>query len=221
MPINDNFVYAPSQDPLHILYEDDDLVVIEKPAGLLSVPGRLPEHHDSAYLRVLERYPNAKITHRLDMATSGILMFAKHRDAEVAVSKMFQARTVSKHYIALVQGEIQTEGSVDVPLITDWENRPRQMVHFELGKAAKTLYQRLEYLPEQDISRVLLTPITGRSHQLRVHMLHIGHPITGDKIYHPEPTSSSLNRMALHASELTFTQPLSGHKVEILAPAPF
>ncbi|WP_291358775.1 MULTISPECIES: pseudouridine synthase [Acinetobacter] len=221
MPINDNFVYAPPQDPLHILYEDDDLVVIEKPAGLLSVPGRLPEHHDSAYLRVLERYPNAKITHRLDMATSGILMFAKHRDAEVAVSKMFQARTVSKHYIALVQGEIQTEGSVDVPLITDWENRPRQMVHFELGKAAKTLYQRLEYQPEQDISRVLLTPITGRSHQLRVHMLHIGHPITGDKIYHPEPTSSPLNRMALHASELTFTQPLSGHKVEILAPAPF
>ncbi|WP_286964382.1 MULTISPECIES: pseudouridine synthase [Acinetobacter] len=221
MPINGNFVYAPPQDPLHILYEDDDLVVIEKPAGLLSVPGRLPEHHDSAYLRVLERYPNAKITHRLDMATSGILMFAKHREAEVAVSKMFQARTVSKHYIALVQGEIQTEGSVDVPLITDWENRPRQMVHFELGKAAKTLYQRLEYLPEQDISRVLLTPITGRSHQLRVHMLHIGHPITGDKIYHPEPTRSHLNRMALHASELTFTQPLSGHKVEILAPAPF
>jgi len=221
MPINDNFVYAPPQDPLHILYEDDDLFVIEKPAGLLSVPGRLPEHHDSAYLRVLERYPNAKITHRLDMATSGILMFAKHRDAEVAVSKMFQARTVSKHYIALVQGEIQTEGSVDVPLITDWENRPRQMVHFELGKAAKTLYQRLEYLPEQDISRVLLTPITGRSHQLRVHMLHIGHPITGDKIYHPEPIRSPLNRMALHASELTFTQPLSGHKVEILAPAPF
>ena len=95
------------------------------------------------------------------------------------------------------------------------------MVHFELGKAAKTLYQRLEYLPEQDISRVLLTPITGRSHQLRVHMLHIGHPITGDKIYHPEPMRSPLNRMALHASELTFTQPLSGHKVEILAPAPF
>ena len=107
MPINDNFVYAPPQDPLHILYEDDDLVVIEKPAGLLSVPGRLPEHHDGAYLRVLERYPNAKITHRLDMATSGILMFAKHREAEVAVSKMFQARTVSKHYIALVQGKFR------------------------------------------------------------------------------------------------------------------
>lgn len=93
------------------------------------------------------------------MATSGILMFAKHRDAEVAVSKMFQARTVHKNYVALVQGKLEGEGSVEVPLITDWENRPRQRVHFELGKAAKTLYQALEYLPQQDISRVLLTPL--------------------------------------------------------------
>ncbi|EPO3346088.1 pseudouridine synthase, partial [Acinetobacter baumannii] len=96
MPLNDNFVYAPPQDPLSILFEDDDLIVVDKPAGLLSVMGRLPEHHDSAYLRVLEKFPLAKVTHRLDMATSGLLMFAKHRDAEVAVSKMFQARTVKK-----------------------------------------------------------------------------------------------------------------------------
>ncbi|MDY6450230.1 pseudouridine synthase [Acinetobacter faecalis] len=221
MPLDDKFVYMPPQEPLSIVYEDDDLVVIEKPAELLSVPGRLPEHHDSAYLRVLEKYPNAKITHRLDMATSGILMFAKHRDAEVAISKMFQARTVTKNYIALVQGKLEGEGSVDVPLITDWENRPRQMVHFELGKSAKTLYKALEYNAEEDITRVLLTPITGRSHQLRVHMMHIGHPITGDKIYHPEPDLSSLNRMALHASYLAFKQPLSGKEVEIKGNVPF
>ena len=221
MPLDDKFVYMPPQEPLSIVYEDDDLVVIEKPAELLSVPGRLPEHHDSAYLRVLEKYPNAKITHRLDMATSGILMFAKHRDAEVAISKMFQARTVTKNYIALVQGKLEGEGSVEVPLITDWENRPRQMVHFELGKSAKTLYKALEYNAEEDITRVLLTPITGRSHQLRVHMMHIGHPITGDKIYHPEPDLSSLNRMALHASYLAFKQPLSGKEVEIKGDVPF
>ena len=148
-------------------------------------------------------------------------MFAKHRNAEVAVSKMFQARSVHKNYVALVQGKLEGQGSVEVPLITDWENRPRQMVHYELGKAAKTLYQALEYLPQQDISRVLLTPITGRSHQLRVHMLHIGHPITGDKIYHPEPQRSPLKRMALHASYLAFTQPLSGVQVEIKADIPF
>ncbi|OTG62278.1 RNA pseudouridine synthase [Acinetobacter sp. ANC 3903] len=221
MPINDNFVYMPPQEPLAIVYEDEDLVVIEKPAGLLSVPGRLPEHHDSAYLRVLERYPNAKITHRLDMATSGILMFAKHREAEVAVSKMFQARTVKKNYIALVQGKLEAEGSVEVPLITDWENRPRQIVHFELGKSAKTLYQALEYSAAEDISRVLLTPITGRSHQLRVHMQYIGHPITGDKLYHPAPQQSPLKRMALHASYLSFTQPLSRENVEIKVKVPF
>jgi tRNA pseudouridine32 synthase/23S rRNA pseudouridine746 synthase len=204
-----------------IVYEDDDLVVIEKPAGLLSVPGRLPEHQDSAYLRVLAQFPQAKITHRLDMATSGILMFAKHRDAEVAVSKMFQARTVEKHYIALVQGQLDAEGSVEVPLITDWENRPRQIVHFELGKPAKTLYQALSYDIETDITRVLLTPITGRSQQLRVHMQYIGHPITGDKLYHPEPTRSPLKRMALHASFLAFQQPLSGQSVAIHGRVPF
>ncbi len=221
MALNDNFIYAPPQEDLVIVYEDDDLVVIEKPAGLLSVPGRLPEHQDSAYLRVLAQFPQAKITHRLDMATSGILMFAKHRDAEVAVSKMFQARTVEKHYIALVQGQLDAEGCVEVPLITDWENRPRQIVHFELGKPAKTLYQALSYDIETDITRVLLTPITGRSHQLRVHMQYIGHPITGDKLYHPEPTRSPLKRMALHASFLAFQQPLSGQSVAIHGRVPF
>src|SRR5690554_6097964 len=221
MPLNDNFVYCPPQEPLVLLYEDDDLVVIEKPAGLLSVPGRLPEHHDSAYLRVLDQYPQAKITHRLDMATSGILMFAKHRDAEVALSKMFQARTVEKNYIALIQGKLEGEGSVDVPLITDWENRPRQIVHFDLGKPAQTLYQALEYCAVEDITRVLLTPLTGRSHQLRVHMQYIGHPITGDKLYHPEPKKSTLGRMALHASYLAFTQPLSQVPVAIRAQLPF
>ena len=221
MALNDNFIYSPPQEDLVIVYEDDDLVVIEKPAGLLSVPGRLPEHQDSAYLRVLAQFPQAKITHRLDMATSGILMFAKHRDAEVAVSKMFQARTVEKHYIALVQGQLDAEGCVEVPLITDWENRPRQIVHFELGKPAKTLYQALSYDIETDITRVLLTPITGRSHQLRVHMQYIGHPITGDKLYHPEPTRSPLKRMALHASFLAFQQPLSGQSVAIHGRVPF
>ena len=215
MPLNDHFVYTPPQEPLQIVYEDADLVIINKPAGLLSVPGRLPEHHDSAYYRVLDQFPEAKITHRLDMATSGILMFAKHRDAEVAVSKMFQARTVTKHYQALLQGQIQQSGCVEVPLITDWENRPRQIVHFELGKAAKTLFELMQYDAAQDVSRVLLTPITGRSHQLRVHMQYIGHPITGDKLYHPEPFKSSFKRMALHASHLKFTQPLSGELVDI------
>lgn len=221
MPLNDDFVYRPPQQPLVVLYEDEDLVIIDKPAELLSVPGRLPEHHDSAYLRVLALYPEAKITHRLDMATSGILMFAKHRDAEVAVSKMFQARSVTKQYNALVQGELSGTGQVDVPLITDWDNRPRQMVHYELGKKALTFYEAMHYDAEQDITRVKLTPITGRSHQLRVHMLHLGHPITGDQIYHPNAKQSPLKRMALHASYLAFKQPLSGADLAIQSIIPF
>jgi len=221
MSARSSFVYAPPQHALCTIYEDDDLIVIDKPAGLLSVPGRLPEHHDSAYARILRDHPEAKVTHRLDMATSGLLMFAKHRTAEVAISKMFQARTVEKHYIALVQGQLEGEGSVEVPLITDWENRPRQIVHFELGKSAKTLYQVLDYDVEQDISRVLLTPITGRSHQLRVHMQYIGHPITGDKLYHPEPTRSPLQRLALHAWDLVFQHPLQGNLLKLQSPLPF
>lgn len=221
MPLNDNFIYSPPQGPLRILFEDDDLVVIDKPAGLLSVPGRLPEHQDSAYLRILEKYPLAKVTHRLDMATSGILMFAKHRDAEVAVSKMFQARTVKKNYIALVQGHLTGQGSIEAPLITDWPNRPKQKVDFEMGKPAQTLYQQLEYDAAQDISRILLEPITGRSHQLRVHLMHIGHPITGDKLYHPEPARSKLGRLALHASYLAFEHPLKGGVVELMCEVGF
>lgn len=216
-----HFIYTPPQEPLSVLYEDDDLIVIDKPAGLLSVPGRLAEHQDSAYLRILVNYPQAKVTHRLDMATSGILLFAKHRAAEVAVSKLFQARSVKKNYVALVQGRLSGEGSIDVPLIADWPNRPKQKVDFDIGKPANTLYQQLDYDTEQDISRILLQPITGRSHQLRVHLAHIGHPITGDKLYHSNPAASPLNRLALHASYLAFEHPLQDHYLTLQSTVPF
>lgn len=221
MALDPNFVYRPPQGALVVLYEDDDLIVIDKPAGLLSVMGRLPEHQDSAYLRILASYPEAKVTHRLDMATSGILMFAKHRDAEVAVSRMFQARTVEKRYTALVQGQLQGEGQVDVPLIADWDNRPQQKVDFDVGKSAQTLYQAQDYAADVDVTRVLLKPITGRSHQLRVHMQYLGHPIMGDRIYHPQGLDGTYSRMALHACELSFTHPLSSQPLHICSPAPF
>lgn len=204
-----------------MVYEDDDLIVVDKPAGLLSVMGRLPEHQDSAYLRILQQYPGAKVTHRLDMATSGLLMFAKHREAEVAMSRIFQARKIKKYYVALVQGQIAQTGCVDVPLITDWPNRPRQKVDFEQGKHARTLYQLLEYYPEQQYSRVLLEPVTGRSHQLRLHMQHLGHPIMGDKLYHPDPFTFDLKRMALHAADLQFWQPFSKIELKLSSKAPF
>lgn len=215
MALDTQFVYQPPQQALRMVYQDHDYIAIDKPAGLLSVMGRLPEHQDSAYLRILKLYPTAKVTHRLDMATSGILLFAKHRAAEVAMSKLFQARAVQKCYTALVEGLLPQQGSVDVPLITDWENRPKQKVDFEIGKSAMTLYQLLSHNSAQGTSRVLLSPITGRSHQLRVHMAHIGHPILGDKIYHPQPQLSPIPRMALHAHLLAFTQPFSGQHIVI------
>ena len=216
-----NFIYTPPTDPLNIVYEDDHLVVIDKPAGLLSVPGRLPEHQDSAYLRILDIYPAAKVTHRLDMATSGLLMFAKHRDAEVAISKLFQSRKIKKNYVALVQGQVISDGIIEVPLIGDWPNRPKQKVDFELGKPAKTLYFPMQYDAITDTSRVLLEPITGRSHQLRVHLAHIGHAILRDQLYHPVPFSSPLDRMALHASYLSFMHPVTGQILDIHCDVPF
>ncbi|WP_151981301.1 pseudouridine synthase [Acinetobacter guerrae] len=218
---SNHFIYQPPLEPLETVYEDADLIVVNKPAGLLSVMGRLPQHQDSAYLRVLKQYPHAKVTHRLDMATSGLLLFAKHRQAEIAMSKVFQTRKIKKYYIALVQGEIADTGCVEVPLITDWPNRPKQKVDFEQGKQAKTLYQLLGYDPEHQYSRVLLEPVTGRSHQLRLHMQHLGHPIMGDKLYHPDPLAFYLPRMALHAACLSFTQPFSGIELNLEISVPF
>ncbi|AOA57518.1 RluA family pseudouridine synthase [Acinetobacter larvae] len=221
MALNDHFIYSPPQQPLSKIYEDEDIIIIDKPAGLLSVMGRLPEHQDSAYLRILAEYPAAKVTHRLDMATSGLLMFAKHRTAEVAISKLFQARQIEKQYIAWVQGQIAAQGQVDVPLLTDWDNRPKQRVDFALGKHALTLFRLQHYDAVADISRVQLTPMTGRSHQLRVHMQYIGHPIMGDKLYHPNAKAGHFTRMALHAYQLTFSHPITGQALQVEAQTPF
>ncbi|MFB2588906.1 pseudouridine synthase [Acinetobacter sp. c1-l78] len=217
----DNFIYQPPQHALDIIYQDDHFIVIDKPAGLLSVMGRLPEYQDSAYLRILKDFPQAKVTHRLDMATSGILLFAKHRDAEVAMSKLFQACKVDKKYIAVVEGKIAEQGEIDLPLIADWENRPRQKVDFDIGKPAKTLFQRISYDSEKNISRVALTPITGRSHQLRLHLSSIGHAILGDKLYHPHPEHNHLSQMALHATQLQFIHPFTGQNMDLSSIPPF
>ena len=214
MPIDDQFVYDPPTAPLDILYEDEDLVIINKPSGLLSVMGRLDEHRDSAYWRILQHFPNAKVTHRLDMATSGILVFAKDRNAEVAMSRLFQQRAIKKYYTALVEGKLIGHGSIDVPIITDWENRPRQKIDYNIGKSAQTKYQAITYIREYQCTEVSLQPITGRSHQLRVHMLHLGHPIVGDKIYNSQAKNAHAKQMALHASQIEFVHPLQ--KKEIL-----
>lgn len=202
--------YNPPMTPyLSIVYQDDDLLIVNKPSGLLTVPGKDPKHADCLIARINRVFPTAKIVHRLDMATSGIICLAMHKEAHRNLSIQFQDRKTVKRYIARVFGKLEQEtGSVDLPLICDWPNRPKQMVDHDNGKPSLTHFKVLEY--EQNATRVELTPITGRSHQLRVHMLSLGHPILGDKLYaHPEAFAMA-PRLQLHAEMLTLAHPASG-----------
>lgn len=200
--------YNPPHDPwLLILYQDEHIVVVNKPSGLLSVPGRAPENKDSVMTRIQVDYPAAQSVHRLDMATSGVIVVALTKAAERELKRQFREREPKKSYIARVWGHlVQDQGLIDLPLICDWPNRPKQKVCYETGKSAQTEYRVLSR-DADGTTRVKLSPITGRSHQLRVHMLAMGHPILGDGFYaHPEAKAMA-SRLQLHAQELCITHP--------------
>ncbi|CNK45253.1 ribosomal large subunit pseudouridine synthase A [Yersinia enterocolitica] len=185
-------------------------MVVNKASGLLSVPGRAPENKDSVMTRIQADFPTAESVHRLDMATSGVIVVALTKAAERELKRQFREREPKKSYIARVWGHLaQDEGLIDLPLICDWPNRPKQKVCYETGKPSQTLYQVLSRDADGS-TRVKLSPITGRSHQLRVHMLAIGHPILGDGFYaHPEAKAMA-SRLQLHAQELCITHPEFG-----------
>ncbi|WP_075182297.1 bifunctional tRNA pseudouridine(32) synthase/23S rRNA pseudouridine(746) synthase RluA [Pantoea sp. 1.19] len=214
--------YFPARDPwLVILYQDDHLLVVNKPAGLLSVPGRLDAHKDSVMTRIQRDFPAAESVHRLDMATSGVLAVALTKAAERELKRQFREREPQKHYVARVWGHPQAdEGTIDLPLICDWPNRPKQKVCHETGKAAQTDYVVLSR-EEDNSARVRLTPITGRSHQLRVHMQALGHPILGDRFYATPEALAMAPRLLLHAEKLTLTHPKYGTPMTFSAPADF
>lgn len=206
--------YHPPLEPyLDVVYHDNHILVVNKPSGLLSVPGNQPQYYDSAMSRVKEKYGFCEPAHRLDMATSGILLFAMSKAADSELKRQFRERETEKHYQAIVWGWLQQDrGVVNMPLICDWENRPRQRIDYIVGKRAVTEYDVLERLPNNS-TRVKLTPITGRSHQLRLHMLALGHPILGDKFYsHPQAKAMS-PRLCLHAESLTIKHPITGEKM--------
>ena len=214
--------YNPPQEPwLDLVYRDDYIAVVNKPSGLLSVPGNQPQYYDSAMSRVKEKYGFCEPAHRLDMATSGILLFALSKAADRELKRQFREREPKKYYQALVWGHVeQDHGMVELPLICDWENRPRQKICFERGKRAITFYDVLQRYPN-NTTRVKLTPITGRSHQLRLHMLALGHPILGDKFYaHPQAKALS-PRLCLHAESLQIQHPITGETMEFTAPVGF
>lgn len=206
-------------DGLARLYEDESLVAIDKPAGLLSVPGRGEANRDCVAVRVQAELPDALVVHRLDQATSGVMLFARGADAQRALSIAFAERRVAKRYEAVVHGLVSdNDGEIDLPLLTDWPSRPRQMVDHQRGKPSLTRWSVLSRDAAAGTSRVQLEPVTGRSHQLRVHLASIGHAIVGDTLYAPPPHAP---RLMLHACELRLPHPADTRTLVIASALPF
>jgi len=215
------FDYSPPAEPyLTVLHVDKDLLVVDKPSGLLSVPGKRKEHADCLELRAREAHPQARIVHRLDMDTSGVMVLAMNPAAHRHLGLQFERRKTAKTYLADVWGHVaEDEGEIDLPLICDWPNRPKQMVSFEFGKPALTRFRVLER--HEKTTRVRLFPHTGRSHQLRVHMLALGHPILGDRFYAQGDVLAASPRLALHAESLEIHHPADGERVSFRSALPF
>jgi tRNA pseudouridine32 synthase/23S rRNA pseudouridine746 synthase len=209
-----------SQEAIVILHEDDDLLLVRKPHLLLSVPGRHPLNKDCLITRLQQDYPSASIAHRLDLDTSGIMVIPLNKPCHAHISRQFQLRQVEKSYIAVVWGVIaQDRGEIDLPIARDWENRPRQLISEERGKSALT---RFDVLARGDNrTRVLLRPVTGRTHQLRIHMRELGHPILGCDMYAHEEALAMSDRLLLHATTLTFSHPVTGVRVAGESPPDF
>ncbi len=192
------------------LYVDTTCCVLNKPAGLPSVPGRGELAQDSLAQQVQQRHADALVVHRLDMATSGLILMARGADWQRAYSRLFAERAVQKRYVAVVHGLLeQDRGQIDLPLIADWPNRPRQKVDAILGKPSLTLFRVVSRDQSTNRTRVELQPVTGRSHQLRVHLEAIGHPIVGDRLYAPLPWQNDSMRLLLHSQELSLPHPQS------------
>ncbi|MFZ9432820.1 MAG: RluA family pseudouridine synthase [Burkholderiaceae bacterium] len=222
-------LYQPPPGLPAVHHADNCLLVVDKPSGLLSVPGRLPIHHDSAQLRLQAVFGPLWVVHRLDMDTSGLIVYARTQEAAASLGRQFESRTVGKTYEALVWGRPPSDrGLIQLPLRLDWPHRPRQRVDVQRGKPSTTRYERL---PDPGLSatqaaweRVRLHPLTGRSHQLRVHLSAIGHAIVGDRFYGrpgPSPTAEISERLMLHAFELTLLHPITGEPLCCQSPVPF
>ncbi len=216
------YIYKPPENtPLDILYQDSVILVVNKPAGLLSVPGKGEDRKDCMERRIKQYFAEALTVHRLDMATSGIMVFARNKRIHRRLSMQFQAREVNKCYIAIVTGIIENlSGRIDFPIRADWQNRPVQIINVENGKHCITHFKVLWKNTENNATGVELRPVTGRTHQLRLHMQAIGHPILGDRLYNPV-SSVMPSRLMLHALSLSFQHPQTGESVHFVTEAPF
>ena len=213
--------YHPPIEGPSVIHVDDQLLVVDKPSGLLSVPGRGDDKQDCVISRLQRNWPEAMIAHRLDMSTSGLLVVARGEAMQREMYRLFRERAVDKRYVAAVAGLIADDvGEIDLPLICDWPNRPRQMVSHELGKPSLTRFRVLSRDPARNATVVELEPVTGRSHQLRVHLAALGHPILGDDLY-AGSAAGRATRLLLHAAEIAFPHPADGQPAIFRCPAPF
>jgi len=209
---------------MHCHYEDTDMLILEKPAGLLSVPGRGVDKQDCLWRRAQEQWADALIVHRLDCATSGLMVLARSKEAHRLLSMQFQQRRNFKRYHALVAGAVESsEGNRNEPMRCDWERRPLQMIDFEQGKSATTFWRSLgtERVAGISATRMALYPITGRSHQLRLHMQVLGNPILGDNLYAQGEALTAVDRLMLHADLLELYHPITEERLSFSSPAPF
>lgn len=214
-----SFVYQPTDEQPVVLHADHQVLVVSKPAGLLSVPGRGDDRTDCLIERLRGAFPTVLLVHRLDLDTSGVMVFGLTAHAQRHLSKQFEERKTRKTYLARLWGRLQPKtGTVDLPLIVDWPNRPRQMVDHDQGRAAQTDWRVIR--ANDDETRVRLSPVTGRSHQLRVHMASLGHPILGDPLY-ATGAAAEFPRLMLHAETLRFKHPETGVMQGFSAPVPF
>jgi tRNA pseudouridine32 synthase / 23S rRNA pseudouridine746 synthase len=213
--------YAPPPDTgLDLIYLDDGLLVINKPAGLLSVPGRSAALQDCALHRVIQRFSDALLVHRLDEATSGLLVFARSKTMQQAFGSAFESRQIQKTYLAWVHGILhETSGVIDAPISVDWPQRPLRKIDSVNGKLAVTRYQSLQINEHSTQTLCRLEPETGRTHQLRLHMQHLGHPIVGDRLY--GRAEDFAVRLMLHAGELNLLHPATGQPLHLRCPTPF
>lgn len=208
--------------PVRVLFADEALIAVDKPHGLLSVPGRDPANRDCVPARLLEEYGELRIVHRLDLDTSGVMVLARSAAAHRHLNRQFERREVDKRYEALVWGLPERDsGEIDLPICVDWPNRPRKKVDYRDGKPALTRYQVLQRDSAAHCARLALMPVTGRSHQLRVHLAEIGHPILGCPFYAHAEARAAAPRLTLHAQRLALTHPLSGEPLVFETPTPF
>jgi tRNA pseudouridine32 synthase/23S rRNA pseudouridine746 synthase len=220
-PVPTSYDYRPPLEPyLSVVHVDDDILVVDKPSGLLSVAGKAPELADCLAARAAAAYPGARIVHRLDKDTSGVMVLGLSKRAISGLGIQFEKRQTQKAYVARIWGETAEDfGRVDLPLAVDWENKPRQRVDLEAGRPAQTDWRVIGREP--GVTRVALVPRTGRTHQLRIHMLAIGHPILGDAFYATGAAKTAADRLQLHAERLSFVHPGDGRMRDFYVPAPF